>query len=150
MIFNKPKRPVTKTFIHCSDSDYPQHDNVETIRQWHTSKDPRDPSKPWRDIGYHFVITKDGQVHAGRDLELIPAAQAGHNTGTIAICVTGKKEFSDAQRDGLVEFCEEISSAYRGAMTFHGHCEVDPGRTCPNFDYKEWLMLEPDGRLKFF
>lgn len=142
MMFKRPARePISKTFLHCTDSDYPQHDNIETIRDWHVA------GNGWRDIGYHFLITSDGVVHRGRDLELIPAAQLGYNSGTIAIAVTGKRNFTEAQRKATRALCVEISEAYPEGMTFHGHKEVDPSRTCPNFDYKNWLDLDSVGKL---
>lgn len=140
--FVKPIRAVDRVFCHCSDSDYPQHDNVETIRSWHVD------GNGWQDIGYHFVITSDGTIHAGRDIELIPAAQYGHNTGTIAICLTGKTKFTKKQKKALQQLCKQINEAYSGEISFHGHKEVDPGRLCPVYDYKAWLVLNEDGSMQ--
>ncbi len=148
-MFTKPDRLVNKVFVHCSASDNPAHDDVEVIRKWHTSPDPKDPSKPWSDIGYHFFIKKDGTLQNGRPLARIPAAQGGHNTGTIAICVSGlaKEKFTHAQFDTLIKLCLEINQAYKGDITFHGHHEVEPAKTCPVFDYKSVLNLDAFGHI---
>ena len=137
-MFNKPKRKVTKVFIHCSASDNTSHD-LEAIRQWHFARG-------FRDIGYHFVITKYGEIQKGRNLEWIPAAQKGHNAGSIAICVCGLKTFTKESLESLVELCKEINKSHKN-ITFHGHCEVNPNKTCPVFDYKALLNLNKNGKM---
>lgn len=155
MIFTKPARPVSRVFLHCSASDNPLHDCISAIRGWHVD------GNGWRDVGYHYFIQSDGTIQQGRDLELIPAAQVGHNTGSIAICLHGLTEsrFTGAQRNALFNLCQRIDHTYRTprasalaqyaweqTVTFHGHCEVS-NKTCPVFDYKEWLSLDDKGRF---
>lgn len=140
MKFKKPLRTIDRVFIHCSASDVASHDNLETIRNWHVKE------RGWSDIGYHYVITKDGVVHEGRPLSFRPAAQKGNNKGTIAICLTGLDHFSAKQKNALFELCNIINNAYEG-VTFHGHREVDPNKTCPNFEYKAVLCLDLNGRM---
>lgn len=140
--FKKPERsPILEIFIHCSDSDLPEHDNIETITKWHVE------DNGWDYIGYHLVFTQDGEVHPGRSLEIQPAAQYPFNRNTIAVCLTGRHSFSDAQKKSLRAVCKQINKAYDGAVRFRGHKEVDPDRTCPNFDYKECLGLDDYGFL---
>jgi len=140
-MFSKPKRTVTRVFIHCTASDLPQHDNVAAIRKMHLDRG-------WSDIGYHLFISKKGKIEKGRDLELTPAAQRGHNTGTIAICLHGlrKEKFTNAQFERLQALCLAIDEAYLGKISFHGHCEI-AAKTCPVFDYKKVLMLDNFGSL---
>ncbi len=142
MKFIRPKRKVDRVFIHCSASDNPKHDNTETIRKWHLERG-------FSDIGYHYYINKSGQVYVGRPLEKIPAAQTGHNTGTIAICLGGlvKERFTSQQFEALKKLCNEINIAYNRGVTFHGHCEVNRGKTCPVFDYKKVLNLNSTGHM---
>lgn len=141
--FTAPKRPVTRVFLHCSASDNPAHDDVSVMRQWHMS-----PPNNWADVGYHFFIKKDGTVQPGRDLEMTPAAQAPHNTATIAICAHGLliDKFTDVQLAAVKGLCEAINRAYDGKVTFHGHREV-ANKTCPVFDYKALLGLDDRGRM---
>jgi N-acetylmuramoyl-L-alanine amidase len=131
--FTKPKRKISKVFIHCSDSDIKAHDNIQTIREWHIARG-------FNDVGYHYFICKNGQIENGRSLELVPAAQKGHNTGSIAICVSGSKEYTNQSMKALKSLCVAINSAYNGNITFHGHCEV-ANKACPVFDYKGVLGL---------
>ncbi len=136
----KPERAVYRVFLHCSASDNPAHDNAGTIDKWHKERG-------WAGIGYHFFVRKNGDVQAGRGLELIPAAQKGHNTGSIAICVAGldKDKFTVEQKAAVKALCHALNKLYRGGVTFHGHCEVEPNKTCPVFDYKDWLGLDKNG-----
>lgn len=141
-MFKKPKRTVDKVFLHCSASDKPSHDDIQVIRNWHVD------GNGWSDVGYHFFIKKNGQVQAGRDLERIPAAQAGYNEGTIAICLHGllKENFTASQAVSLIELCNEINDAYKGDITFHGHKEVS-NKDCPVIDYKRILNLNKSGYM---
>ncbi len=142
--FRKPARPVDRVFLHCSASDRPEHDSVAVIDAWHKARG-------WAGIGYHFFIRKDGILELGRDIEKIPAAQEGNNTGTIAICLHGldRGRFTEAQFATLRELCGQIDRAYgRGInqVSFHGHCEV-ANKACPVFDYRAVLSLDKAGRL---
>lgn len=141
MNFIKPKRAVDRVFLHCSASNNPKHNNVETMRAWHLARG-------FKDIGYHYFITTQGAVLAGRPLEQTPAAQEGNNTGTIAICLHGLnvEDFTLAQFDSLRQLCDQINAAYPGRVTFHGHREV-ANKLCPVFDYKAVLGLDNEGVL---
>tara|TARA_R110000823_G_C15939314_1_gene500274 strand:+ start:2952 stop:3368 length:417 start_codon:yes stop_codon:yes gene_type:complete len=125
----KPKRKISFITVHCSDSDYSHHDNVETLRDWHVK------GNGWNDIGYHYVITKEKpRLRIGRDIEVTPAAVYGHNSGSIAICLTGKTKFTPFQFKRLKELVEHLQSLYSEELIVYGHRELDPNRSCPNFD----------------
>ena len=85
MKFVKPKREVSKVFLHCSASSRPEHGDIEVIRQWHKQRG-------WSDVGYHYFIPFEGDIQSGRSIEKIPSAQKGHNTGSSASCVHGLKK----------------------------------------------------------
>jgi len=140
-MFKKPAREVSRVFVHCSASDEPAHDDPKVIRDWHLARG-------FHAVGYHYIITKDGHRHRGRSLEKQPAAQKGHNTETIAICVTGLTRFSVRQIQSLLSLCIEIDDAYAGGVTFHGHREVNAHKTCPVFEYATILRLDDDGRME--
>lgn len=145
--FAKPRRPVSRVFLHCSASDgagdaFTGAGLVATIEAWHRARG-------FREIGYHFVIDKAGAVMpTARGLEETPAAQQGHNAGTIAICCHGlvEKLFTAAQLLACLELCRSIDAAYGGGITFHGHREVSI-KTCPVFDYRRLLDLDAFGRM---
>lgn len=141
MNFVKPERKVDRVFIHCSASDHDDHDNVSTMRKWHLERG-------FDDVGYHFFIRRGGTVQPGRDLEKMPAAQKGHNKGTIALCVHGLTFFTPAQMRSVRDFCQQINTAYEGKVTFHGHREVS-NKSCPVFDYRGVLGLSDSGQMPF-
>lgn len=53
-----------------------------TIREWHLARG-------FSDIGYHFVIWRDGHIETGRPLERIGAHARGHNSDSIGVCLVG-------------------------------------------------------------
>lgn len=143
--FRKPARAVHAVFIHCSASDDPRLAGAELvaeIRRWHLAR-------KFADVGYHFLIDKAGRILEGRGLEKIPAAQKGHNAGSIAICVHGLaiEKFTPEALDSLGFLARAIDAAYGGRITFHGHREVNRAKTCPVLDYKTLLGLDEKGRM---
>ena len=46
-------------------------------------------TRGWCDIGYHFLVTDDGQVYEGRPLHFNGAHVGGHNSGNIGISFVG-------------------------------------------------------------
>lgn len=142
----KPRREVNRIFIHCSASDasgsvYEGAGLAKTIDKWHKDRG-------WQGVGYHYLIDKSGQLITGRDIEKSPAAQAGHNYGTIAIMLHGLNihKFTATELSTLKEFCIEYNELYRGHITFHGHCEVS-AKSCPVIDYASLLNLDESGFL---
>ena len=128
-------RKLKTIFIHCSASDNPDHDNIETIRSWHVE------GNGWSDIGYHSFINKKGEAFAGRSIEKRGAGVKGHNSDSIHICISGFLIFKDAQFDTCVKEIEWLIEQY-------GPLDVVPHRTmadkeCPVFD-----MMEIYKRLK--
>lgn len=138
--YKKPKREVKEFFIHCSASDRKHHDNIEVIREWHVKENG------WSDIGYHFFIDKAGNLFFGRDLEKKPAAQANHNEGTLAVCVSGHRKFTKDSMETLEELVKYTNEIYFGKIRFRGHREV-ANKECPVFNYKEILGLDEGGYL---
>jgi N-acetylmuramoyl-L-alanine amidase len=107
------------------------------IKRWHTSPDPNDPSKPWNDIGYHYVIRKDGLLETGRAEHVNGAhCSAGKmNRVSIGICVVGHGDFEEwtkAQEHTIRELIVKLCNQYKiPANNIKGHNEYDKGKTCP-------------------
>lgn len=136
-------RKVKRVFIHCSASDNDAHDDASVIDEWHRQRG-------FAGIGYHWFIKSNGELQVGRDMNLIPAAQKNHNAETFAVCLHGlkKENFTQAQMKTLKALVNHLDMLYKGALTFHGHCEVEPNKTCPVFDYRAVLNLDERGRIK--
>lgn len=127
-------RDIKLVVLHCSDSDNVAHDNVKTIKKWHVEE------RGWSDIGYHFVITRDGQVYPGRPLDKQGAHAKGHNKYSIGICLTGKNSFTDMQFCSLYELINRLFIQYDLELKdIVLHNELDKNKTCPNFTMKDVL-----------
>ena len=90
MIFQgKARYLVTEIILHCADTrpewmaGRPIAEKVAEIRRRHVQQ------RGWRDIGYHWVVDRDGAVAPGRPETEIGAHVEGHNRGTIGICLLG-------------------------------------------------------------
>lgn len=113
----------------------------------------------WSDIGYHFVIGRDGRREVGRPLEIAGAHARGSNRNSIGICLiggvnehTGQPEanFAYAQYAELVTVLDELYDRWPGAG-LDGHRDLSPDvdhdgivtpdewlKECPCFDVN-WL-----------
>ena len=76
-------RRITLFIIHCSATRCGQPYSFEDCRRDHID------GRHFRDIGYHYYITRDGQTHPGRPLSLEGAHCFGHNRHSIGICYEG-------------------------------------------------------------
>ena len=131
--------------VHCSATPPSMDIGADTIREWHTSPSPSDPSKPWRDIGYNYVIRRDGTVEAGRSEGETLAHARGFNTNSIAICLVGgvnehkapQANFTGEQGATLRAFLTWMERRYPGAK-IRGHRDLGANKDCPSFDVKEW------------
>jgi len=142
ILFAPPRRRVGRVFLHCSASDVESLTGsrlLAEVRDWHRARG-------FSEVGYHFLVDKQGSVMAGRDLEKTPAAQKGHNAGTIAIMVHGLTEFRWPALNACRDLCRSINEACEGRITYHGHCEVS-AKICPVFDYTALLGLDRFGRM---
>jgi N-acetylmuramoyl-L-alanine amidase len=127
-------RKIHWIVVHCSDSDRKEHDSIEVIRKWHVDE------RGFSDVGYHFVITKDGTVHKGRPEDKVGAHVKNHNSSSIGICLTGKNDFTPSQFKSLeillIDICGRHDLEKKDIL---GHCDLDGGKTCPNFDLHQLL-----------
>ena len=127
-------RPINLVVVHCSDSDHKHHDNPETLRKWHVDE------RGWPDVGYHYIITKDGTVHIGRPIHRSGAHVKGFNSSSIGICLTGKKDFSQGQFDSLKALTDELILNFGlSIIDVIEHNKLDSSKTCPNFNVREKL-----------
>jgi len=117
--------------VHCSDSPHGRGDNAATIHKWHLQRG-------WDGIGYHHVILEDGTRQAGRPEYWTGSHVAKHNTGSVGICLIGRETFTPEQFGALVALLRELKARYPQANIV-GHYQLDPGKTCPNFDVPAFI-----------
>lgn len=116
------------------------------IRRWHT--DPPPAGNGWRDIGYHYVIRRDGRVEEGRPLAEAGAHIAGHNAASIGVCLVGsgapRPNYTAAQYIALHGLIHSLLGRFPAAEVA-GHYEFDPHKPyCPGFDVKAFFNTGKD------
>ena len=102
---------------------------VDDIRVWHKARG-------WRDVGYHYVIRRDGALEKGRDLNVIGSHAKGQNRYSIGICFIGGKEgkgcpasnFTTEQYQIGKMLVQELAKKYNASV--HGHNEFS-NKQCP-------------------
>lgn len=76
-------RKINDLIVHCAATYDTMDIGVKEIRKVHVDENG------WKDIGYHFVIRRDGTVEKGRDVSVIGAHVLNHNANSIGICLAG-------------------------------------------------------------
>lgn len=128
--------------IHCSATSPEQNIAASHIRSWHQAKG-------WRDIGYHWVITRDGELQAGRPMAQQGAHVRGHNKSNIGICLIGgvntqqqpECNYTEAQWCTLRQLIKHLQHRYPIADAhILGHRDWPTGqhKACPCFDVQHW------------
>jgi len=85
--------------------------NAAGIRKYHKEV------KKWHDIGYHYIITREGKVEVGRPEYLVGAhARTGRsfsrNPFSVGVCLVGTDTFTDKQKDELVQLLVRLCQTY--------------------------------------
>lgn len=128
-------RNITKIIVHCAATPEGKDFTVEQIRDWHVK------GNGWSDIGYHYVIYRDGTIVKGRDEKLAGAHTTGQNTCSIGICYIGgveadgktpKDTRTPQQKAALIKLLKELKRKYPNAIIY-GHRDFAP-KACPSFD----------------
>lgn len=133
------KRKIDEIILHCTATAEGKDYTVDDIRRWHVQ------GNGWKDIGYHYVIYRDGTVHVGRPLDQIGAHCTGHNAGTVGIVYVGglsadgktaKDTRTAAQREAMYTLCRILCDAL-GIKKITGHNQY-AAKACPSFDVRKW------------
>lgn len=139
-------RPINGIIVHCTATRAEwwagkrTSEKVAEIRRWHVQ------DRGWSDIGYHFLIDRDGTVAKGRPIERIGAHTRGNNTGTVGIALLGghgsdahdlfSENFTQAQDDALRGLIAKLKTSY-GELRVSGHNDY-AAKACPGFRAGEW------------
>lgn len=136
------KRNIKEIIVHCSATPEGKDFTVAQIKQWHLQRG-------FSDIGYHYVIYRDGSVHTGRPESVSGAHCTGHNTISIGVCYIGgcatngttpKDTRTPAQKVALVKLLKELKAKYPKA-TIHSHKDY-ANKACPSFEAtKEYASI---------
>ena len=128
-------RRIDLIVIHCSATRATQRYTVDDCRRDHRARG-------FADIGYHYYITRDGVVHAGRALYQVGAHATGYNEHSIGVCYEGGLDIrgrpcdtrTPEQKETLQKLLERLKEDYPDARVV-GHRDL-PGvkKDCPCYD----------------
>ena len=121
---------MNKIIIHCSATPNGREHSAEDIHNWHLERG-------WDGIGYHWVITVDGKLQAGRPEYWKGSHASGHNDKSIGVCMIGTDEFSREQWEVLENLICKKMIEYKGIKVI-GNNEIS-SKSCPGFDVQWYL-----------
>ena len=128
-------RKIDLIVLHCTASRPNQHISMELLDQMHKAKG-------WKCCGYHYYITRDGQLHFGRPEEMVGAHARHYNAHSIGVCYEGgldEKGRADdtrtpAQKLTLYTLLVSLKQDYPDAEIV-GHRDLpNVHKDCPCFD----------------
>ena len=142
MTLKKSRRRINEIIVHCTATPEGRDYTVADIRQMHKAQG-------WVDIGYHYLVYRDGSIHEGRNVDMVGAHCQGHNAQSIGVCYVGgvardgktpKDTRTAAQKDALIHLLMQLVCLYPDA-TIRGHRDF-AAKACPSFDAtKEYKNL---------
>jgi len=152
-------KPINLLVVHCSATPPSRDIGVSEIRGMHRQRG-------FKDVGYHYVIRRDGRIEKGRPDNVIGAHVSGHNNGSLGICLVGgvkadgktaEANFTPAQYAALETLLKDLHGRYPAARIC-GHRDLSPDKNgdgrvtsnewlkqCPCFDVEPWWALRKDG-----
>ena len=150
--FYQNYRVVTLLVVHCSATRYDRDFPVDALRRCHLQRG-------FASIGYHFYITRDGEVHICRPVHQIGAHATGWNDKSIGICYEGGLDCKGHPKDTRTEWQKHsmrvliltLLKDYPGCRIcghrdlspdLNGNGEIEPEewiKACPCFNAeKDW------------
>ncbi|MGR2681487.1 N-acetylmuramoyl-L-alanine amidase [Chromobacterium haemolyticum] len=138
----KERKETKYIAVHCSATKPSQDFQARDIKRMHLQRG-------FLDIGYHFIITRSGEVQKGRPENVIGAHVEGFNSVSVGVCliggvkesdgVTGENNFTEAQFKALRGVLKSLKEIYPAAV-IQGHRDFpNVAKECPCFDVKSWL-----------
>ena len=123
--------------IHCAATKPSMDIGLTEIRKWHLDRG-------WRDVGYHYIIRRNGEVELGRRSDDTAAHASGYNHKSIGVCLVGgmaddnsaEDNFTDRQWTALLDLVKQIQVEYND-INIIGHNDVST-KECPSFDVQKW------------
>lgn len=140
-------RHIDKIVIHCTASPDYLDIGAKEIDQWHRDRG-------WSQIGYHYVVRRNGEVERGRPEHLDGAHARGVNATSIGICWVGTDQPSPEQEKSLVGLVNLLRGKYNVKIEkVLGHREaVKTDKTCPNLNMDrfraELIFIQPKPEVR--
>ncbi len=90
----------------------------------------------WADVGYHYLVDRDGAIYEGRNIGVRGAHTQGRNTGSAGLCLLGDFRYKSptrAQWEGLVALSRwliaELDLTHLAAHNQFNEATLCPGAT---------------------
>lgn len=146
----KSERKITEIIVHCSATPEGKDYTVDDIRRWHKQRG-------YSDVGYHYIVYRNGILAQGRDVNIIGAHASGHNAHSIGICYIGGMNAENTrpedtrtlrQKARLLSLLVDLRKLYPNARIIghrdlsedkNGNGIIEPSewmKACPSFDAK--------------
>lgn len=137
-------RRIDKIIIHSSATPPSMDIGRDEIYKWHTDLKPQ--GRGWSDIGYHFVVRRNGIIEIGRPIGNIGAHTRGHNRNSIGVCWVGgynnivdkypEDNRTDEQKESMLRLNKALFLVLEDLKEVLGHGDL-ANTKCPSFDAKE-------------
>jgi N-acetylmuramoyl-L-alanine amidase len=134
------RRSTSYIVIHCSATRGVQDIGVSEIRRWHKAQG-------WADVGYHFIVRRNGKVEIGRPVGNVGSHVKGYNHNSVGVCLVGGLDdktwkptdnFTAAQWKALATLVGKLVKDYPAAKVL-GHRDFPAvAKACPCFPAKTW------------
>ncbi len=134
----KPMKEVMYLVVHCSATRSTQQFTVDDIDRCHRARG-------YAMIGYHWYITRDGEIHEGRPEKFAGAHVRHYNEHAIGVCYEGGLDAhgrpadtrTPEQKAALHVLLEDLHNTYPQAVVC-GHRDFPNVRKdCPCYDARK-------------
>ena len=134
-------RRIDLIVIHCSATRENKPYPVETLIADH--------QKRFGFTGYHYYITRDGEVYQTRHENLVGAHARNYNKHSIGVCYEGGLDIhgnaadtrTEAQKRALWHLLKSLRQDYPDARILGHHDLPHVTKPCPCFDAKEYASI---------
>jgi N-acetylmuramoyl-L-alanine amidase len=145
-------RQIDMIVVHCTatrpewQSDQTAEEKVAEVKKWHTDKG-------WSDIGYHYLIDRDGTIVDGRPVESAGAHAIKYNATSIGVAIFGghggtandefEENFTDAQDRSLRRLIAQLRMEFPNITQIVGHNDLpNVNKACPTFRVNKWIAQD--------
>jgi len=141
-------RKINQIIVHCTATRPDWWENktineqVKEVTRWHLDRG-------FSDIGYHFLVSRSGEVVQGRPVEKSGAHAKSHNSDSIGVAMFGgfgsdaddlaTEHFTPLQLAATYELIRKLQEQY-GVKNENviGHNRIS-SKSCPGFRVQKWL-----------